>query len=112
MKQRDLSGSRRRSRAEFPREPTGTKSRRTGVRGAIVATKPGNAGGAKGSREMECSLGRNETILDLNACGLPAGSIHGCRSRMAKPTEIPVEEHCRGTCPQEKARSQGEGSFE
>jgi hypothetical protein len=26
---------------------------RTGVRGAIVARKPGNAGGAKGSRKMD-----------------------------------------------------------
>jgi hypothetical protein len=29
------------------------KSRRAGVRGAIVAVKPGNAGRAKGSREMD-----------------------------------------------------------
>jgi hypothetical protein len=32
------------------------KSRRAGVRGAIVATKPGNAGGAKGSREMDANV--------------------------------------------------------
>ena len=38
MKQRDLSGARQRP---------------SGVRGAIVATKPGNAGGAKGSRKMD-----------------------------------------------------------
>ena len=37
MKQRDL--------------PDGLS--RAGVRGAIVASKPGNAGGAKGSRKME-----------------------------------------------------------
>ena len=30
-----------------------TKSRPTGVRGTIVAMKPGNSGGAKGSREMD-----------------------------------------------------------
>jgi RNA-directed DNA polymerase len=30
-----------------------TKSRRAGVRGAIVAWKPGNSGGAKGSRKVE-----------------------------------------------------------
>ncbi len=29
------------------------RTRRAGVRGAIVAMKPGNAGGAKGSREMD-----------------------------------------------------------
>ena len=28
-------------------------ARRAGVRGAIVAMKPGNAGGAKGSRKMD-----------------------------------------------------------
>jgi len=31
----------------------GSKSRRTGVRGSIVARKPGNAGGAKGTRKMD-----------------------------------------------------------
>jgi hypothetical protein len=31
------------------------RTRRAGVRGAIVATKPGNAGGAKGSREMDAT---------------------------------------------------------
>ncbi len=30
-----------------------TKNRRPGVRGTIVASKPGNSGGAKGSRKME-----------------------------------------------------------
>jgi hypothetical protein len=29
------------------------RARRPGVRGAIVAMKPGNAGGAKGSRKMD-----------------------------------------------------------
>ena len=29
------------------------KSRRTGVRGTIVASKPGHSGGAKGSRKMD-----------------------------------------------------------
>jgi hypothetical protein len=38
MKQRDLRG---------------TRPRRVGVRGVIVALKPGNAGGAKGSRKMD-----------------------------------------------------------
>ncbi len=28
---------------------------RAGVRGAIVASKPGNAGGAKGSRKMDAT---------------------------------------------------------
>ena len=41
MKQRDLSGS------------DGPRSRRAGVRGSIVAMKPGNAGGAKGPRKMD-----------------------------------------------------------
>ncbi len=31
------------------------RARRAGVRGAIVATKPGNAGGAKGSRKMDAT---------------------------------------------------------
>lgn len=31
------------------------ESRRAGVRGAIVALKPGNAGGAKGSRKMDAA---------------------------------------------------------
>ena len=58
MTQRDLSGTNRRSlsasaapRGDSRREDT--KSRPAGVRGAIVATKPGNAGGAKGSRKMD-----------------------------------------------------------
>lgn len=29
------------------------RTRRAGVRGAVVASKPGNAGGAKGSRKMD-----------------------------------------------------------
>jgi hypothetical protein len=70
MKQRDLSGIRRCSSSESEqtgeaatREGVATvdrlnrsvdaKSRRAGVRGVIVASKPGNAGGAKGSREMD-----------------------------------------------------------
>jgi hypothetical protein len=31
------------------------RNRRAGVRGAIVAMKPGNAGGAKGSRKMDAT---------------------------------------------------------
>jgi len=31
------------------------RARHAGVRGAIVASKPGNAGGAKGSREMDAT---------------------------------------------------------
>jgi hypothetical protein len=31
------------------------RTRRAGVRGAIVAMKPGNAGGAKGSRKMDAT---------------------------------------------------------
>jgi len=31
------------------------RARRAGVRGAIVASKPGNSGGAKGSRKMDAS---------------------------------------------------------
>ena len=44
-----------RVQAEFIAPDKGTKSRRAGVRGAIVALKPGNAGGAKGSREMDAT---------------------------------------------------------
>jgi len=35
------------------RDLLGTRQRRAGVRGVIVATKPGNAGRAKGPREMD-----------------------------------------------------------
>jgi len=35
------------------RDLLGARQGRAGVRGAIVARKPGNAGGAKGSREMD-----------------------------------------------------------
>ena len=58
MTQRDLSGTDRSSSSETA-APRGVgrgvdaKSRRAGVRGAIVASKPGNAGGAKGSRKMD-----------------------------------------------------------
>jgi len=31
----------------------GARLRRAGVRGAVVATKPGNSGRAKGSRKMD-----------------------------------------------------------
>ena len=31
------------------------RARRAGVRGAIVALKPGNSGGAKGSRKMDAT---------------------------------------------------------
>lgn len=41
-----------RTRREFM-VTSARRTRRAGVRGAIVATKPGNAGGAKGSREMD-----------------------------------------------------------
>ena len=54
MKQRDLLGIRRCSPSESAVGcSVDAKSRRAGVRGVIVATKPGNAGGAKGSREMD-----------------------------------------------------------
>ncbi len=59
VKQGDLSGHRRRSTSEAVVEqstihrPEDAKSRLTGVRGTIVATKPGNSGGAKGSRKMD-----------------------------------------------------------
>ena len=59
VKQGDLLGYRRCSMSETAVEQStinrsvDTKSRPTGVRGTIVATKPGNAGGAKGSREMD-----------------------------------------------------------
>jgi hypothetical protein len=39
-----------RDQAVFMRDP---KSLRAGVRASIVALKPGNAGGAKGRREVE-----------------------------------------------------------
>ena len=52
--QRDLCRLRRCSCAGFPRwEPTGKKSRLTGVRASIVAMKPGSAGGAKGCRKVD-----------------------------------------------------------
>ncbi len=41
--------------AERPARTRRPSGRRAGVRGAIVATKPGNAGGAKGSREMDAT---------------------------------------------------------
>jgi hypothetical protein len=41
------------AQAEFIAPEVGTKSRRAGVRVLIVASKPGNAGGAKGDREVE-----------------------------------------------------------
>jgi hypothetical protein len=37
------------------RGPDGARARHAGVRGAIVARKPGNAGGAKGSRKMDAT---------------------------------------------------------
>ena len=37
----------------LPWEPTGKKSRHSGVRASIVAKKPGNSGGAKGRRKMD-----------------------------------------------------------
>ena len=43
-----------RTRREFMTDSV-PRTRRAGVRGAIVATKPGNAGGAKGSREMDAT---------------------------------------------------------
>ena len=58
VKQGDLSGTNRCSSSETA-APRGdsrrvdAKSRRAGVRGAIVVVKPGNAGRAKGSREMD-----------------------------------------------------------
>jgi len=36
-----------------PWEPTGKKSRRSGVRASIVVMKPGNSGGAKGRRKVD-----------------------------------------------------------
>jgi len=59
VKQGDLSGYRRCSLSETAVERSttsrsvDTKSRLTGVRGTIVATKPSNFGGAKGSRKMD-----------------------------------------------------------
>jgi hypothetical protein len=41
-----------RARREFMTDVV-RRARRAGVRGAIVAPKPGNAGGAKGPREMD-----------------------------------------------------------
>ena len=52
--QRDLCRKSRCSCAGFLLwEPTGTKSRCTGVRASIVARKPVNAGGAKGCRKVD-----------------------------------------------------------
>jgi hypothetical protein len=42
-----------RVQAEFIVPDKDTKNRRAGVRAPIVAMKPGNAGGAKGCREVE-----------------------------------------------------------
>lgn len=59
MKQGDLLGYRRSSSSETAVEQStinrsvDAKNRLTGVRGTIVATKPGNSGGAKGSRKMD-----------------------------------------------------------
>ena len=59
VKQGDLLGYRRCSLSETAVEQSTSsrsvdaKSRPTGVRGIIVASKPGNSGGAKGSREMD-----------------------------------------------------------
>lgn len=59
VKQGDLLGYRRCSSSETAVEQStisrsvDAKSRPTGVRGTIVASKPGNAGGAKGSRKMD-----------------------------------------------------------
>ena len=44
-----------RVQTEFIVPDKDTKNRRAGVRGAIVATKPGNAGGAKGPRKMDAT---------------------------------------------------------
>lgn len=41
--------------AERPAWTRRAEAHHAGVRGAIVATKPGNAGGAKGSREMDAT---------------------------------------------------------
>jgi hypothetical protein len=49
MKQRDLPGTNRRSSSES----VDAKNRRAGVRAFIVATKRGNARGAKGRRKMD-----------------------------------------------------------
>ena len=48
-------------------EPTGKKSRRSGVRAFIVALKPGNSGGAKGRREMD-GKGKNARTNDRPKC--------------------------------------------
>lgn len=59
VKQGDLLGYRRCSSFETAVEQSTSsrsvdaKSPPTGVRGTIVASKPGNSGGAKGSREMD-----------------------------------------------------------
>jgi hypothetical protein len=58
MTQRDLSGTNRcsSSATAAPRgdgRARGAKSRRAGVRGVVVAMKPGNSGRAKGSRKMD-----------------------------------------------------------
>jgi len=42
-----------RVQAEFIVPDKDTKSRRAGVRAPIVASKPGNSGGAKGCRKVE-----------------------------------------------------------
>ncbi|MCA1606045.1 MAG: hypothetical protein LC775_11380 [Acidobacteria bacterium] len=54
MKQRDLPGQTGVHRpSRRLRRSVDAKSHPSGVRGAIGALKPGNAGGAKGSRKMD-----------------------------------------------------------
>ena len=69
-----------------PRERTAdansSTERRAGVRASVVALKPGNAGGAKGRREMNTGV-PSERINDWRQCpsGLsPPDSLHPLRS--------------------------------
>ncbi len=41
-------------------EPTGKKSRHSGVRASIVVMKPGNSGGAKGRRKVDDDRDRHQ----------------------------------------------------
>ena len=53
VKQGDLNGQDGVHVPDSPWEPTGKKSRRSGVRASIVVMKPGNSGGAKGRRKVD-----------------------------------------------------------
>lgn len=56
MKHGDLNGQDGVHTVTAPRSQGSSKSRRSGVRASVVAMKPGNAGGAKGTQEDGCAM--------------------------------------------------------